>query len=356
MGYGVYSHDYKGAGSTFGVSVDHQSYDDYCEAQKAEGISRDDPDFLSSDTFYQDQSDDDVATIESVLKRTAEAFNLQVVDSRQYRAEPWQDNLCIYAVGHGLTLGWRSWQHDYVIGAHANEKFGNDFEAYQNEITRDTYRAASSIKEAFDKQVELMLEYVRLSLSEEGMECRYKTGGYTSAAYETLDEAELTERLQAIAAQVPALQAVREATDEAAFANSTDAQRQEIYAAWHDEDVMREYNPLRLAAYDNVDDRLVWIALDERDEPSVADHEPWPDTLLRPAGAGGDTLTLMPDSHDLVALCAERTIDAHYAIAYKAPLFAPALSYLAAAKVDIDLDVLPAPGELDADNDHGAAP
>lgn len=87
-----------------------------------------------------------------------------------------------------LAIGWRSWETDFVIGvgakkSHDWQNYLSEPENYKKEMMLETGRNPTDFAAQCHATAENISHYIRLCLQENGLECRYKTSGYTSAPY-----------------------------------------------------------------------------------------------------------------------------------------------------------------------------
>lgn len=123
-----------------------------------------------------------------------------------------------------VQLGWQSWESDFIIGVgpgHPSIKnWLENPDAYAGDIISETGRAPSVIADLHAKLVDDLSEFARLTLMVNGIECRYKTSGYTSSSYvmpEGDAQAELTGLAESVKAtlallDMPAREAIQKAT------------------------------------------------------------------------------------------------------------------------------------------------
>jgi len=171
MGVGVYTNDFNGTGGTFLISDPRQDGDD-------EGMF-----------VYDDILD--------VLHNASASLGITSYDtSANYRqGASFDKEFQGVAEGPVHGIGVRGWEDDYVIGVGAKQ-YGewNDMlanrDSYAIQIIERTGRSPEAFGKLCDELSENILTYMRLSLQEEGYECRFRTSGYTTGKYELLDDGE----------------------------------------------------------------------------------------------------------------------------------------------------------------------
>lgn len=100
-----------------------------------------------------------------------------------------------------FAVGWRSWEHDFVIGVGASADETSRNYSWQDilstpdtlasEIINAIGRSPKEFTEAYQKTIDAISLYIRISLMESKIECRFRTSGYTSGSYTLPDEAEI---------------------------------------------------------------------------------------------------------------------------------------------------------------------
>lgn len=216
MGVGVYSSDFNGSGGTFLVSGPLASQEDYEEFRANQLESGEDSDFVMDySDWSQDQYNDFNQELIVTLERAGQALGLSVeprkpgsygLVSAEFDREFTRIMECPF-----LEVGWRSWEHDFVIGVGGSGNWPDWMgspDAYADEIIQETGRPAGTAAELYGKLAKNVQEYMKLSLLESGMECRYRTSGYTTGSYAVPDDiaaqkelikGEITQGLQTLA-------------------------------------------------------------------------------------------------------------------------------------------------------------
>lgn len=182
MGVGVYESDFQGLGHTFGVSGPLLVEADYEQFMKESGAGQ----AISFETWSQDQYDEANEELVAAVERACRELGFSIENRQGFRAAraDFDSDFVAIADDGVVAVGWRSWESDFVIGIgptrYADEKLGYDAEYAVRELGRnpETFRAE------YESQASAVEEFTRLSLLKLGLDCRYKTSGYTSAAYE----------------------------------------------------------------------------------------------------------------------------------------------------------------------------
>lgn len=150
---------------------------------------------MSYDAFLRDEYDSENERFVETVERAGEALGLNVTPRKGFQAERGRfddEFVSILNTPNGMIgAGWRSWEHDFVIGVGANEsekggvkdyvQFGDD---YADEIISKTGRTPNDFGILHDQVASNLLTYLRLCLQDEGFDCYYKTGGYTSKKFD----------------------------------------------------------------------------------------------------------------------------------------------------------------------------
>lgn len=166
MGVGVYSDDFNKTGGTFLV----------------DGL-------LEGD---QDDYDDFNLRMIEVVEQAGRDLDLGVARRKHFDADraSFDSEFVSILEGRYHEVGWRAWEHDFVIGVGAMQR--NDWqdklrdpEAFTQDVIVDTGRSPQALARLAESFSDNLLTYVRLNLQSEGFECRYRTSGYTTSAYET---------------------------------------------------------------------------------------------------------------------------------------------------------------------------
>jgi hypothetical protein len=164
MGVGVYSNDFQGTGGTFIVS----------------GPLNDDQD--ENQLFYEDM----LQVLYNAGRDLGIVRDLEGEEPK-YRASFDTDFVGVMeAPKHGV--GVRSWEHDFIVGVGARERgewqdMLANRDSYATQIIEMTGRSPEAFEKLCSELSDNLLTYMRLSLQEAGLECRFRTSGYTTQEY-----------------------------------------------------------------------------------------------------------------------------------------------------------------------------
>jgi hypothetical protein len=201
MGVGVYHSDFNGAGHTFLVSgplpteADHEAY--IKESDLEPGEAEDFP------TWAQDQYDQANEELVVAVEQACRELGFSIEDRRGFRASRAAFDSEFVAIGHGgiVDLGWRAWETDFVVAVGPSRSAEERLAYEADHAVRELGRDPAFYRQDYDAHTSAIEEFVRLSLmSNASLECRYKTSGYTSAAYVAPEN--VSERLQVLKEQV----------------------------------------------------------------------------------------------------------------------------------------------------------
>lgn len=180
MGYGVYTSDFHGSGKTFNVAGPLGTDEDYAAyAKEAE-----DP--LDRETWSQDEYDDFVDDMHNVMASAAEELGMSASHGhgRDFKRADFDSEFVGVASNDVVEIGWRSWQHDFVVGIGPTSYWKDWMTGDEDDFVLTKARAFEGASDEYANLVAAVEEYVRLSMMEAGIECRFRTGSYTSSAYE----------------------------------------------------------------------------------------------------------------------------------------------------------------------------
>jgi hypothetical protein len=222
MGVGVYSSDFNGSGGTFivdGLVGGDEEYRKYVlgnvpsdaisletwRKEVAEDPDSDEDDYKDylyelaeeeSDDLETWQGDQDSALIEDIeetIKAAARQLGMTAEETRhgRYARAGFDDNFVLMASGTNVDIGWRSWEHDIIVGVGGSSltrEWAGESDAFAGEIIDNTGLAPSTFADIYGALSDAVQTYVRLSLMRDGKECRHKTSGYTTSAYQNPEE------------------------------------------------------------------------------------------------------------------------------------------------------------------------
>lgn len=225
MGVGVYQSDFQGLGHTFLVTGPLLVEEDHEQYLKESGA---DPDTASFETWSQDQYDQANEELVSSVEQACRELGFLVENRDGFRAAraDFDSDFVAIADDGVVAVGWRSWESDFVIGVgptrRADERLGYDAEYAVRELGRNP----EAFRGEYEAQASAVEEAIRLALLKIGLECRYKTSGYTSATYTLPDGAD--DRIAALKNEIRAGTARLTADPSDALAQIDANERQKI--------------------------------------------------------------------------------------------------------------------------------
>lgn len=226
MGVGVYESDFQGLGHTFLVSGPLLVEEDHAKWLKESGA---DDDFAPSfEVWSQDQYDQANEELVASVEQACGELGFSIEKRDRFRAARagFDSDFVAIADDGVVAVGWRSWENDFVVGigptGSADERLGYDAEFALRELGRDP----ETFRTEYEAQASAVEEFVRLWLVKVGLECRYKTSGYTSAAYALPEDADA--RLAALKNEIVAGTAKLTAGPSDALAQIDGSERQKI--------------------------------------------------------------------------------------------------------------------------------
>ncbi len=193
MGVGTYREDYGGAGRSINVDGPLTSDEDY-EAYKKE--QEDDGEHvLSQDEYNQDQYDGfNERLLETVVSVARDVGLSSDLESRfGNRCASFDKDLTAVASGGPFAIGWRSWEHDFVVAIGPSSSF-EDFvdspEANAGWAITECGRPAAALADDYRAVLDDFESLVRVTLLSEGMDTSVPTGSYTSSTDKLPDDYE----------------------------------------------------------------------------------------------------------------------------------------------------------------------
>lgn len=326
MGVGVYTNDFNGSGGTFLVSgaliddEDHRSYVIDVGRDSAETFENwknniaDMPDPSESDyadylfecgedeaadldTWRQDQVNDEVEGLEYLLSEVCKKIDIPALDCSHNARAAFDSDFVLIGDGAHIQIGWRNWEHDYVIGVGGDAQtkyWGGEPDAHAGEIMEETGLAPSTYASIYADLSSKVQDYVRLSLMQQGIECRFRTSGYTTGLYEAPGEGyEAT--LDTLASEIKELNGRLSSSFEDGLDAASDKERIEIAK----ELLSGDHNTTLRAAvllYDpEQDDLKLFTPLESRLLASIQMND-----LLK--GEISETLSSLDDPDDFIAI------------------------------------------------------
>lgn len=190
MGAGVYTSNFKETGVTFMLSPDFyltdEEYDNYVKAVEGEV---DTP--MDRDTWASQELDDYCDQASYVILSACEKLSENTKMGR-----PWRDRFDADTAFGAIcrstdfVVGMRTWETDYVIGIVPPESIRNlliNGEEYEGQSLRETGQEIADLRTSTGSMIEIVKETVIQALLEGGYDCRYRTSGYTTAAFQKTD-------------------------------------------------------------------------------------------------------------------------------------------------------------------------
>jgi hypothetical protein len=219
MGVGVYSSDFNGTGGTFlvsGIYASEEDYADYRKERLAEyqkenrkengpsgalelmGLDDEDEDDFSLpdyETWSQDRYDDFNEVLLDSVASIGKELGFTATRRRRFDSESadFDDEFLSLSIGEAVEIGWRSWEHDFVIGIGGYGSIGRmmqDIDGYAGEIVNEMGMAPERAADLYADLVSSVEEYVRIRLMQYSFSCSYKTSGYTSSSYQLPENVE----------------------------------------------------------------------------------------------------------------------------------------------------------------------
>lgn len=231
MGVGVYSSSFQGTGGTFLVDLPiftEEQYKDYVKDSLSGDVPKDlleetlqlfldgeiDNDDLSEmydsisyiydeDDWRQQEYDDFNTLLIEEVEGVARELGFRIESRKGFSADraDFDSEFVAIADNGFVQIGWRSWEHDFVIGvgAHRNTlDMASEPEGNATDIIENYGLSPEAFAKAYAMIADSVEEYVRIRLLEKNFECRYKTSGYTTDGYTLGDKDEVAARKEAL--------------------------------------------------------------------------------------------------------------------------------------------------------------
>ena len=184
MGVGVYRNTFNGTGGSINVSGPEASGDGYKAYVVEVGLD----DALSESDWIESVFERFREGLAHTLRDIGRELGMSLSEDGDsvFTSEPasFDRELCAVAHNDVLGMGWRSWQDDFVVGIGSDLVWaGEDADAHQETILRQYLLPTKMVTGAYEQMTKSVEDYVRLRLQDEGFECRYPTGPYSTAAY-----------------------------------------------------------------------------------------------------------------------------------------------------------------------------
>ena len=191
MGVGVFRDTFHGTGSTINVSGPLFGDDGY-EAYLEE-VGEDDA--ISRETWEQDQYDQFNSDLVEVVRQVGDELDMTRSDSSEFSTSEragFDKDFCLIASGDLIGLGWRSWEHDFVVGIGSDAEWAQDgdLEEWRESLVLRYHLPAQVVTNSCAEMSTAAALYTRLRLQQAGFDCRYPTSGYTSSAYDAPEDFE----------------------------------------------------------------------------------------------------------------------------------------------------------------------
>lgn len=152
--------------------------------------------FASMEEFSQKIYDDFNEHLISSIEDAGDEVGLKVVDRSGFRSQKSNFDMEFVGIldGRFIGAGWRSWQHDFVVGVGAADGDWKDYVTNPSDNAIDiidrTGHAPEKFVELYEELSGNLQTYLTLSMLKDGIECNYKTGSYTSAEYKMPEDAD----------------------------------------------------------------------------------------------------------------------------------------------------------------------
>lgn len=261
MGVGVYTNDFNGSGGTFivdGLLGDEDGYRSYViettgrdagvDFQSWKRDLAEDPssgeaeyqDYLFNcgkseaidfETWHSDQVEMFESDFMEIVKIACSELVIAQVPGRRRAA--FDENFLLVAENSHIQVGYRSWEHDYVLGVGGDERtvdWGGTPEDMAGEIIEETGLAPSVYGDTYANLSEKVRRYVCLSLMRDGINCSYRTSSYTTSKYEEPEEG-YSEALKQLRAEIRELNTILEMSFEDGLDSGSEKERIEIARA-----------------------------------------------------------------------------------------------------------------------------
>ena len=250
--------------------VDDGQYGSQLKALTA-GLDSSDHGYLTSEGFSQDAYDHANEEFISIVERAGRNLGMSVTPRVGFSAERSDfdsDFVSIFDSKCGkFGVGWRSWEHDFVIAVAANKGRGGwqeelgSLEYNVDRIIDGTGRAPAIFKTLHDKVCADLMDYVRLTLANEGIKARYRTSGYTTSQYQVPED--IPGELAAIKARIEGgLKQLSASPTEAMRTQTTDEREaliKELYSASLRSDIDMPATRLVVPVFADGRSRVLWV-------------------------------------------------------------------------------------------------
>jgi hypothetical protein len=201
MGVGNYRDNFHGTGATIAVDGPLGTDEDYEAYVKDFGGAEDDTP-MPRDAWSQDEYDQANEDLIHVVRSALADVGFQPAGTGRFGSGrcDFDNEFVSIAEGDVLEVGWRSWQHDFVVAVGPNSSFSSYAEhpqSYAGEIISERGMPPQAFKDAYDALVVETEEYLRLSLLKAGLKTTRPTTSYTSSSDALPPDA--GERIEALA-------------------------------------------------------------------------------------------------------------------------------------------------------------
>lgn len=203
MGVGVFHSTFQDRGGTFlisgplGTDEDYESYRKECIADGDEPMDRD-------DWAQQEYDDENEFLLDSVMTAGV-GLDFQASPRKGFRSEnaPFDREFSQIVEDDFVSISWRSWQHDFVIGVGPTNRAAEILDMDDSDASEDIKNALAAFKTDYEALVDASLEAMRIDAMQNGFECRYRTSGYTTSAYSPVEN--VKERYTELGATIASL-------------------------------------------------------------------------------------------------------------------------------------------------------
>ena len=212
MGVGVYESNFDGMGTSFLVSGPLGTDEDYAAYAKACRDARDEFGPVDREQWTKDQYDGENELLVELVASFGTTIEMTPSRRKGFRSDAvdFDREISSLAAGDLVEVGWRSWQHDFVIAVGPTSRAQDMLSLDATAAALEYGRSPEGLKADYDALVAAVAEAVRIELQRNGnFECRYRTSGYTSAAYakgedDDLRTGQLREEVRTLTARLAA--------------------------------------------------------------------------------------------------------------------------------------------------------
>lgn len=193
MGVGTYRDDFHKSGRSINVDSSMTKDEDYDAYVKEEAEAGEEP--LDRADWDQRQYDDDNESMIDAVEAVCREVGMHSDRDGRFGGGrvDFSKEFTSIADGDVFTVGWRSWESDFVVAVGPTRGFG-DIAMYPEdnaaEVIRERGMSPKAFKAAYDAVLGEFEELLRLSLMAEGHQTARPTGSYTSQRDKPAENAE----------------------------------------------------------------------------------------------------------------------------------------------------------------------